>query len=175
MMVVVAVAGILCTIAVVAYTKVFRKVRSTEVVTMFGELKTREQQYWAEFGRYLPLCRAPSGAQWKDCPEADNQYWPDPLPGSGQAMPASSLPARWQTLRPKIESASLYCQYEVVAGLAGDAEGMGPRGLEMFPTAPTRNWFYLLARCNWDNDASINAEYWQRDDWAELNKENEGR
>lgn len=176
LMVVVAVAGILCTIAVVAYTKVFRKVRSTEVVTMFGELKTKEQQHWAEFGRYLPVCLTPGGDGRNDCPENDNQMWPTPLPGAGQPMAATARPPRWQQLRVKIESATLYCQYEAVAGVAGNRDAMGVRGTEMFgSTAPDRNWFYLLAQCNWDDNTTINAEYWQRDDWAEVNKENEGR
>ena len=176
LMVVVAVAGILTTIAVVGYTKVFRKARSSEVVAMFAELKSKEELYKAEFGRYLPICRAPSGSQWQDCAEDDNQYWPTPLPGAGQQMAATPLPARWQQIRPKISSGGLYCQYQVVAGIAGDRTGMGDVGTALFGTdAPARNWFYLMAQCDWDGTPSINATYWQRDDWEGLDKTNEGR
>jgi hypothetical protein len=75
-----------------------------------------------------------------------------------------------------IPTAGLYCQYQVVAGLAGDNSPMGDIGEELFgTTAPTRHWYYLVARCDWDDNATINARYWQRDDWSDLGKENEGR
>lgn len=176
LMMVVAVAGILTTIAVVAYTKNLRKVRATEVVQIFAALKSKEELYRAEFGKYLPVCKSPSGDVWKDCSESDSQFWPEPLPGAGKQMLATSLPPRWAQLKPQIPTAGLYCQYLVVAGVAGDRTGMGDIGESLFGTdPPTRNWYYLVAQCDWDDNPSINARYWQRDDWSDLGKENEGR
>jgi type IV pilus assembly protein PilA len=56
MMFVVAVIGILAAVAVVAYTKSMNKARSSEIPQMFGELKSREEAFKAEFGAYLPAC-----------------------------------------------------------------------------------------------------------------------
>jgi prepilin-type N-terminal cleavage/methylation domain-containing protein len=169
----VAVLGILVSIAVVAYTRNVRKVRSGEVVQIFGELKMRQDVWHAENGSYLPLCPSPSGATGADCPEG--QYWPASLPGGGKAMDATDPPARWRQARVSIPSGSLYCQYSVVAGKANSSANIGEVGSILFPTAPVRNWYYLMAQCDWDGDDAINARYWQRDDWTELGRENEGR
>ncbi len=177
MMFVIVIIGILATIAVVSYSRNSRKARASEVPQIFGELKTRENMYSAEFGRYLPVCPNPvAGQPWEDCAEGD--YWPTPLPGRGDMMNATALPARWTQLKARLPSAGLYCQYEVIGGLAGDRTNMAAIGNTLFdPTlgAPTRNWFYLMARCDWDDDPTINAEYWQRDDWSDIGKRNEGR
>jgi type II secretory pathway pseudopilin PulG len=173
MMFVVVILGILAAVAVVAYTKNSRKARASEVPQIFGELKTRESMHHAEFGRYLPACPNPAGDPFADCAEGD--YWPAPLPGVGQQMDATAIPARWRALRVRIPSA-LYCQYEVVAGLAGSRTNMAAVGDELFGlVAPTRNWFYLMGRCDWDSNSSINATYAQRDDESGMMKENEGR
>src|SRR5215470_433484 len=62
MMMVVAVLGILTVVAVVGYTRVTRKARSGEIPVIFGELKTREDAYHAEAGKYLPACRSATSA-----------------------------------------------------------------------------------------------------------------
>lgn len=174
MMFVIVVIGILTTVAVVAYTRVMRKARSTEVVQMFAELKSREEAYHAEFGSYLPACPAPTGTAGKDC--AEGAYWPATLPGRGELMDATSPPARWQALRVQIPKAGLYCQYEVVAGPGGDNTPMGPIGIGVYgSTAPLRGWFYVLAQCDWDSDSTVNAMYWQRHDSTELGRDNEQR
>jgi prepilin-type N-terminal cleavage/methylation domain-containing protein len=174
MMFVVVILGILAAVAVVAYTKNSRKARASEVPQIFGELKTREAMFHAETGRYLPVCPSPSGDAWADC--AEGNYWPDPLPGRGELMLASPLPARWSQLRVRLPTSGLYCQYEVVAGLAGTRTNMATVGDELFGVAaPTRNWFYLMGRCDWDSSSSINATYAQRDDESGMLKENEGR
>jgi prepilin-type N-terminal cleavage/methylation domain-containing protein len=174
MMFVIVILGVLAAVAVVAYTKNSRKARSAEVPQVFGELKTREGMFHAEFGRYLPACPNPAGDQWEDCAEGD--YWPAPLPGYGKLMDATALPARWSALKVRLPSSGLYCQYEVVAGLAGSDTNMAAIGDDLFGgAAPTRNWFYLMARCDWDGDSGTNATYWQRDDESGMGRLNEGR
>jgi prepilin-type N-terminal cleavage/methylation domain-containing protein len=169
----VAVLGILVAVAVVAYSKNVRKARAGEVPQMFGEMKMRQEAWHSERGFYLPLCPAPTGTLYEDCPEG--QYWPQTLPGRGAGMDATSPPPRWTTLRVNVPKGELYCQYEAVAGRAHSGANIGDKGSLVFPTTPTRNWYYLLAQCDWDSSSSINAMYWQRDDWTELGKENEGR
>jgi prepilin-type N-terminal cleavage/methylation domain-containing protein len=175
MMVVVAVLGILATIAVVAYTKNVRKARAAEVPRMFGELKSREEMFRAENARYLPVCPNPSGTPVgvSDCAEGD--YFPAALPGKGRAINYGTLPQRWLDLKVNLQSQALYCQYEVVAGPAGDNTQIGLTGAEMWgATVPTRGWFNLMAQCDWDGTPAVKAQYWQRDDWSELGIRNEG-
>ena len=176
---VVAIVGVLAVVAVIAYSKVVRKANSSEVPEMFGELKTREDMYKAENGTYLPLCGTPTTpvTDGKDCTETANDFFPTPLPGKGQRMdPTQNVPARWTALRVHIGH-PLYCQYKVVAGLAGDLGPAGPRGTSIFDPAnpPPRSWYYNMARCDWDGDPAVNAEYWQRDDLSAIGSENELR
>jgi prepilin-type N-terminal cleavage/methylation domain-containing protein len=175
LMLVVVIVGILVAVAIYAYSRSMRKARSTEVVTMFGEIRMREEAYKSEFGRYLPLCPAPSGAPGADCAESD--MWPTPLPGRGQEIDIATpgLPARWQTLKMQPGKAGLYCQYVAVAGLAGTAvPGTYPKGQLLYGAAVVPgNWYYLVAQCDWDNDSAVNAMYWQRGDSSELGHENE--
>jgi len=172
----VVVIAILTVISVVGYTRIFRKARSTEVVEMFGELKAREDAYHAEKGQYVPACgTAATAFANDDCREGD--YWPNPIVGGNDMTNVAPLNARWQTLNVHINTSGLYCQYEVVAGLANDPGGaMGAVGLAMYGgTAPPRNWYYLMAQCDWDGNPAVNALYWQRDDQTELGKSNEMR
>jgi prepilin-type N-terminal cleavage/methylation domain-containing protein len=175
MMMVVAVLGILTVVAVVGYTRIARKARSGEVPVVFGELKAREDAYHAETGQYLPACASavtPVGIS--DCAEGDG--WPTPLPGRGDPMNSAVMPARWQTMHVHMDRGSLYCQYEVIAGLAGDNAKIGFYGQKIFgAVAPVRNWYYLTGRCDWDDDPLINAMYWQRDDLYIMGSENEQR
>ncbi len=175
MMMVVVVIAILTVVAVVGYTRIFRKARSTEVVQIFGELKARESAYHAETGKFVPVCASAVGATAdSDCLEGSNDYWPTPLVGKGNQTDAGSPPIRWQTLHVQIPTGGLYCQYQVIAGLAGDNTAMGATGVAIFgATAPIRNWFYVMGQCDWDGDPLVNALYWQRDDLTELGKSNE--
>ncbi|HKA88164.1 MAG TPA: prepilin-type N-terminal cleavage/methylation domain-containing protein [Haliangiales bacterium] len=177
LMLVVVIVGILVAVAVYAYSRSVRKARSTEVVTMFGEIKMREEAYKAEFGKYLPMCPNPAGgADELDCVESDK--WPNPLPGKGQAIDITGgLPARWQTLKVNPGKGSLYCQYVVVAGKAGSTVPAAyPSGQLLYGNTPVpTNWYYLVAQCDWDNDPAVNAVYWQRGDSSELYKDNELR
>jgi prepilin-type N-terminal cleavage/methylation domain-containing protein len=179
LMMVVAIVGILAVVAVVSYTKVMRKANASEIPEMFGELKSREEAYKAEFGIYLPLCwsKTSTTSDGKDCNETtDDDYWPRPLPGKGQRMDANPMPARWAALRVHIGK-GLFCQYKVIAGLANEMSAMGPTGKSMFSAtvAPGRSWYYLMAQCDWDGNTSVNALFWQRDDLAGIGSQNELR
>jgi prepilin-type N-terminal cleavage/methylation domain-containing protein len=175
MMVAVVVIAILAAVAVVGYTKVVRKAHNGEIPAMFGELKSREEAYKAEFGAYLPACAtAPAPFAPSDCAEGD--YWPAAIVGKGDLTNAGSPPPRFTTLRVQIPTAGLYCQYEVVAGAANDNTQIGATGQILFgTTAPVRAWYYLMAQCDWDGDTTVNATFWERDDLNVLGKDNELR
>ena len=176
MMFVVAVIGVLAAVAVVAYTKSVNKARAGEIPQIFGELKSREEAFKAEFGYYLPACsNLTTATGTNDCAESDD-FFPATITGGPNKTDATTLPTRWQTLRVNLPSGGLYCQYTVIAGPAGDNTKIGTTGQLMFgTTAPVRAWYYLMAHCDWDGDSSVNATYWQRDDLTELGKDNELR
>jgi hypothetical protein len=91
-------------------------------------------------------------------------------------MDATSPPTRWTQLKVGLPKGGLYCQYEVVAGPAGNNAQIGTYGQILFgATAPVRPWYYLMAQCDWDGDPAVNAHYWQRDDLTELGRDNEQR
>jgi type II secretory pathway pseudopilin PulG len=177
LMVVIVVIGILATLAAYVYSRVMRKARSTEVAAMFGELRAEENAYSAEHNFYLPMCPNPAGPANADCAESD--MWPTPLPGRGEAMDivTPGLPPRWQALKVRPMKSSLYCQYVVVAGLAGTVvPAANVKGRDLYGASPVPgNWYYLVAQCDWDGDPSVNAIYWQRGDSSELAYENELR
>ena len=52
---------------------------------------------------------------------------------------------------------------------------MGPKGKLLYATNPLRDWFYLVAQCDWDGDAAVNEESYQHGDMAEIGRDNEGR
>jgi Tfp pilus assembly major pilin PilA len=180
LMTVVAIVGILSTITVIAYKGYMRKARASEIPLMFGEFKAKEEAYHAEFGSYLAACPNPSGTPVGfDCNEGD--YWPATLLGGGRQTSISTMPTRWQTLKIAPGHAGLYCQYEVVAGVAGSNAHLGTRGQSIYTDSsgnsitPQVNWYYVLGQCDWDGDSSVNAQYWQRGDLSELGRVNEQR
>jgi type IV pilus assembly protein PilA len=178
-MIVVAIIGILAAVAVVAYSRYTRKAKSNEVVQIFGELKAKEEAYHSEFGRYLGACKAAKpapGVPDLGCVEGD--YFPEPLVGGNRATDIPALPERWVKLKVQPGKGALYCQYEAVAGPANQNGNMGVYGSELYADiggTPTRNWFYLLAQCDWDGNPAVNATYQQRGDLTALVRENEQR
>jgi prepilin-type N-terminal cleavage/methylation domain-containing protein len=176
LMMALAVLGILATLAVVAYTRNLRKARAAEVPQMFGELSTKQEAYRAENGVYLSACPNPGipSATSVDCNE--NDYFPTPLPGKGQAMAVGTLPNRWVVLRVAPGRSSLYCQYNLIAAPAGfSPTNLGPTGQLLYPTAPIQDYYYMLARCDWDGDPTVMAAYAQRGDSSVLGVDNEGK
>jgi prepilin-type N-terminal cleavage/methylation domain-containing protein len=176
LMMVIVIIGILATVASVSYAKYARKANSSEVSQIFGELKTREEAYHAENGAYLSACASPGTATPTTLDCAENDFWPAALPGKGKKIAIGTLPASWSALKVAPGKASLYCQYSVVSGSGGFAvSGMGALGQSLYATDPLRDWYYLVARCDWDGDPATNSLYWQRGDMAELYSENDGR
>lgn len=159
----VAIIGILAAVAVMAYNKYIRKAKSTEVAEMFGKFKIGEESFNTENGSYLSTA-------------AEGTYWPTPLKGDSRTdISAVALPGPWRQLRMQPGS-GLYCQYNVVAGPANDTTTMGVLGTSMYAgLTPTKNWFYLLAQCDWNNKPADFTRYSQRGDQGGIAIEGEGK
>ena len=180
LMVTVAIVGILATIGVVAYTRNIRKVRASEVRAVIAEIKVKEEAYQMENGTYLGMCTTAmptAGTMDSGCSEGD--YWPTPLHTRQQMDITGAKPARWTALRLQPGKGALYCQYEAIAGAAGVNGNMGAIGKSLYTEyaggTPPKNWYYVLAQCDWDSDSSVNALYWSRGDQNIIGAENEQR
>lgn len=164
LMVTVIIVGILAAVAVYIYKKQLQKSKASEVPGMFAEFRTKEEQYAAENGLYLS-----TGG-------SENDRWPA-IVGNGDPTDISGgIPVEWQKLRIQPGKSSLYCAYVVVAGPGGDASNMGTIGADLFGgQTPGKNWFYMVAECDWDGDPAINNMFYQRFDRSNYVNENQGR
>lgn len=163
LMIVVAILGVLATIAIFMFTRHADKAKASEVAAMFGELKLKEQAFHLENEEYLS-----TGAD-------DDDYFPSAsAPGKQPQtydLAASSAPPApqdakypgpaWVTLKMNPPKAELYCVYVAIAGAASDATNVGPKasgapfnlgGVDL--PVPATNWFYLMAECDFDQDGN---------------------
>ena len=165
LMIVVAIIGVLATVAVITYTKSSNKAKfSTEVAAVFAEFKIRQEAYNVEAGEYLS-----SGANEDDA-------WPADPSGTSVTNSIAPLPDLWRTMRFQSDKTGLYCSYVSMAGDPGDTANVGTVASTDFAYAPPNsNWYYILAECDADNDATLNSFYFSRSDREGIVKVNEGK
>ena len=181
LMVVVAILGVLATVAVVMFTRHAEKAKASEVATMFGELKLRQQAFYLENDEYLM-----TGAD-------DTDYFPTATapgkePQTYDLATSSAPPApqdvkfpgpAWQTLKMNPPKAELYCVYVAIAGVGGDATNVGPNAtnatfnLNGTLPVPAANWFYLMAECDFNGNGTP-ARYFTLSDTEGIVVENPG-
>ena len=153
LMIVVAIIGVLASVAVYMYTKTVRKAKSSEVQAMMAELKMRQEQYNLENGSYLS-----SGTD-------EDDTWPVAPAGPDTPVSIAGPPATWTSLKLNPDYTALYCTYVTIAGAGGDDTNIGPKAVEFGMTAaPATNWFYVLAKCDFNNNPADFAYYFQRSD-----------
>lgn len=158
LMIVVVIISILAAIAIVGFRKYIGRARTSEAVAMLSEMMSKEQSYFLEFGRYLPL-RADNDATQPSPNEAASAFYPSDPSGSGFESTRTAVsiqnPALWPTgwrtigLRPRYQQ--LYCTYLGGAGTTGSAVPAGNTmgvGVVGPTSANSPAWFYALAACN---------------------------
>jgi prepilin-type N-terminal cleavage/methylation domain-containing protein len=150
LMVVVAIIGVLASVAMFMFGKQSNKAKASEVPAVFGEFKIRQEQYHLEKDTYLT-----TGAD-------DDTLHPTVDPGK-DAVAITAL-AAWQSLRINLDKTALYCGYVSVAGTSMDVGTSGAIATGTFGfggadrPVPASNWFYVLAQCDFDGD-DINSLY----------------
>ncbi|WP_428263009.1 pilin [Haliangium sp.] len=176
MMIVVAIIGVLATLAVYAYQRVFNKAEvSAEVNAIFSEFKIRQEEFHAENGTYLSTA---GGSESGFLPAT--AIPPDGTPVnlvaalSGFDGTGGAIQDNWVRLRINPPHNQVRCRYVSVAGGPSDAVG-GIASGQFGMTTPLSNWYYLLAECDGDDDPSVNALYMARSDQDGLAVRNEGR
>jgi len=162
LMIVVAIIGILASVAVYMYTRTTSKAKvSSEVAAMFAEFELRQEEYYSENGEYFSMGT-----------EADAY----PATPAGTKTPTViAMPAEWQTLRMQPKNTALYCSYVTVAGTAGVAPGGAIATSFGFNTAPDTDWYYLVAECDADDNSAVNSLYFKSNDMDRTASQNVGR
>ena len=167
LVIVVAIIGILAAIAVFMFTKSKAKAKAeTEVNAMFAEFELREEQYYIENNAYLS-----TGA------DEDDKHPATPATAGGTQNLGPGKPASWDTLRLTPDKVQVACAYVAIAGSGGDAGAyIGPIANSFGMVAvPDRDWYYLVAECDMDNDATLNSLYFKRSDVNKVMKLNAGK
>ena len=161
LMIAVAIIGILAAIAVPQFMKTTRKAKGAEVNAVFAELRQRQEEYHLANGVYFSTGTA----------ETDTF----PATPGRTAQLVTAPPASWTTLKVRLSNEKLYCGYVVIAGAAGTATGLGTKAGEFgLVNAPATDWYYLLAHCDLDGNASRDSYYFSWSGDTAVKKQNEG-
>jgi prepilin-type N-terminal cleavage/methylation domain-containing protein len=164
LMVVVAIVGVLATVAVFTYNKSIKKARAGEVAEVFGSFRLKQEQFQLENNGYLS-----TGAD-------ETAVWPS---GSTPNDPGAvaPMPGPWRLLRMDLGKTALWCQYVIIAGPGGDITNFGASGALIFAdlnddcdgdtnpdaTTPCSNWWYGVAECPFNGKT-----YWARSDRTDI-------
>lgn len=160
-MVTVVIIGVLAAIAVPAFTRTTRKTRGSEVHAVFAELRQRQEEYHLANGTYFS-----TGAD-------ETATFPTAPGRSPQST--SGMPASWTTLKLRLPNSNLYCGYVAIAGTANSTVGLGAKAGEFgLTTAPSTDWYYLLAHCNLDGNAARDGYYFTWSGDTKVQKQSEG-
>lgn len=155
-MITVAVIAVLAAIAIPQFTRETRKSKATsEVNAMFAELALRQDQYKLENGVYLAATACPATT----------------VPAGTIATSCSATGGPWAPLRVRLPSDKLFCTYTITVG--NGAGTSGPTGFTF--SSPPGVWFYILATCDGDGDATQNAQYFVSSTSSAVQKLNEGK
>jgi prepilin-type N-terminal cleavage/methylation domain-containing protein len=164
LMIVVAIVGILATVAVFMFTKSTAKARASEVPAVFAEFRIKQEQFHMENGVY----------QSTGDEGTPGDYWPvSPATPSSGGNAIDPLPATWQALRMTLDKSALYCSYITV----GQTANAGPGAIASsygFTAAPV-NYFYSIANCDLDGKSAVNSQYFSISTTDGLLVDNEGR
>lgn len=167
LLIVVAIIGILSTIAVIAYQKYVAQARKSEVFSMIASIKSSQEAYKAETSQYVS-----TGS-------GETDYYPQL--GSDEPEPKTWDPdgdskTAWKALGVSPPKSALYCGYVSIAGPANSLGGAGARGITLFNNqAPTRPWYYIRVECDFDGDSGVNSSFETTFENEIVFTDNEGR
>lgn len=165
LMVAVAIVGILATIAMFAYNKYIKTARSSaEVPAVLAEFQLRENQFAVENGGFFLSTGANENDKWPPTPSG-SKTTTSIAGGPQNCAPAPGGP--WCRLHITLDKPGLYCAYVAIAGVGRNAAGIGPIANQFGLTAgtvPVRNWYYIVAECDWDDDNTSNELWFVRSD-----------
>jgi hypothetical protein len=97
--------------------------------------------------------------------------------GTGaSAQPLTPLPATWIPAKIRITNSSeVFCGYTWVTGTANNSTGVGAEATAFGFTVPeTSSWYYILAKCDLDDNAAVDSYYFTSSVDPTVLKRNEG-
>ena len=160
----VAIIGILAAVAVVAFSRDVSKAKSSEVAAIFTEMELQEIAYRGENGTFLS-----TGSS-----EAD--MYPENPGNLAGGVKIDDLPETWLALKINPTKESLLCSYVAITGKAGDGANIGAKAEEFgMNTIPEEDWFYLLARCDFDSDSAEDEYHFRQSDTGVTHVINRGK
>jgi len=159
-----AVISILAAIALPSFFSESRKTKAfSEVQPIFNDLRVRLEQYLQENGQYPATI-------------GEGTLHPSGVPSTTkQAM--NPLPAAWQAIKVRLSgNDQVYCGYTWVTGLANDSTNIGSQAAAtpFLFTAPSADWYYLLAKCDMDGDGTVFSYYFASSTNPTILRLNEG-
>ena len=175
LMAVVAILGIMATLAIAGYTKNVRNARRTEVIGDLSNLSLRENGLLSVRGHYAStatteddtypvapdeLQNEEGAIQWL---ASDEGYTRDSVAVGTPYFRAGGVEHGFDVMSFMPEGAHSYCAYGVISGDGttgpdGDEPPALDLGNEVFPAGPSldryyaRDWFYAFAKCDFDRD-----------------------
>jgi|CZKU01.1.fsa_nt_gi type IV pilus assembly protein PilA len=145
LMIVVAIVGILATLAVVGYRKLIQASHVSEATGMVQSIRVAQEGYHSETQQYASV----SGTLNNFYPAAPKYQtvtaWGAPCAAACPGVPWSSLPVH--------VDGPVYFGYATVAGIAGAAPpaAVTVNGQPLvFPAVPTTDWFVIAAEADLD-------------------------
>ncbi|KIG11619.1 hypothetical protein DB30_03108 [Enhygromyxa salina] len=180
-MTVVAILGIMATLALVGYTKNVRNARRTEVIGDLSNLSLRENGLMSVRGHYAStstgeddtypvapgqLADKDGAIQWSI---TDEGYTRDAVAIGTPYFRAGGVEHGFDAMSFMPEGGHSYCAYGVITGDGtngefGDEPPALPLAAEVFPNTDVqlerfyaRDWFYAFAKCDFDHD----GVYWE--------------
>lgn len=173
---VVAILGIMATLALVGYTKNVRNARRTEVIGDLSNIALRENAMMSARGHYastssteddtypvppIQLQNEKGAIQWDI---SQPGYTSDAVAVGTPYFQAGGLEHGFDVMSFLPEGGHSWCAYGVISGDGtngefGDEPPADPLGTEVFPNGDlqlarfyARDWFYAFAKCDFDRD-----------------------
>jgi len=157
----VAIVGVLARVVVPMFLTQSRKAQAdTEVAAFFAELSMKEESYKVDKGVYFS-----TGA-------SETATWPATVTSATQTI--LPVPATWPTLRVMAPETKARCGYVVIAGTAGQPAG-SIASTNFAYTTPPLSWYYMLAHCNLDDNATTDSYYFASSTSSTIQKINYGK
>jgi len=162
LMVVVAIVGIIASLAVLYFGGAQKKITAkSEVTAMFAEFHMRQAGFQLENGRY----------QSSSATNDETDPWPATPGSNGGRIALLPMPAEWTALNMVPDASSVYCSYVSIVGEGGDDTNVGNiADTEFSYVPPATDWYYLLAQCDMDQNAGAGSDsfYFQHSESSDL-------
>lgn len=151
LMIVVAIIGVLATLAIVGYRKYMASSKSAEAKEIIGAIHVAQASYYAETMGYLSCSGTNLANYYPATPDGKKRHWIQPGHGDIDC---------WRTLNVGVDSPTVF-GFAVVAGAPGDdpnsATNVCTTQALNLPTSATSPWYLVQAAGDNDEDGNLSC------------------